>query len=722
MNIFNSLGSNYTLWYALQVLFSFGSGARSKLKAYLRKRYGGTPVLVYKGRDALTLALETLPEKGDIAFNGYTCLAVYEAIVECGHTPLPLDIDGSALDFSAHTLLSAVESSDVKAVIVQNTLGFPCDMQAIEKICRDNDIVLIEDLAHSIGTIYGDGREAGTVGDFTVLSFSQDKVVDAVSGGALIIRNAAYQATEPAQRVGIVQQLKDRLYPFLSWTIRAAYLLGVGRVYHACIKALGVLSTPFGKKFGPRVLPEWYCRAILDGFTKLSETEAHRSRIADVYERELKSGVNTKGASNLRYPLRLDGRDELIAELREHGVHVSDIWYDAPIAPKKYQHLTAYDGECPNAEEVSAKMLNLPTHVQVSEHDAIEIARLTKSFIIGSQRFKVHEVTEPRPWQQFLDEIKPHSFLQSWRWGETNIAEGSKVIRLGAFENERLVGVALLIKVIAKRGAFLLCPHGPIASGQDAATIEKTLLRRAIALAKSEGCDFLRVCPIALANAENCAIYAELGFRDAPIHMHPELSWMLDITKPEEELLKEMRKTTRYLIRKMEKDGIQIEISTDPDDIDTFWPVYQATAERQHFTSFKKKNLRKEFDIFSGVDRAAFFFGKQNGDVVAAAIIIFWGDQAFYHHSGSLPNGSNVSYLLQWRVIQEAKRRGCTLYNFWGISPEDKPKHPWAGLSLFKKGFGGFAEEYVHAQDKPLTEKYWINFAVETFRRLKRGL
>lgn len=219
-----------------------------------------------------------------------------------------------------------------------------------------------------------------------------------------------------------------------------------------------------------------------------------------------------------------------------------------------------------------------------------------------------------------------------------------------------------------------------------------------------------------------------MGFRNAPIHMHPELAWMLDITKPEDELLKDMRKTTRYLIKKMEKEGVEITQSGDPADIEKFWPVYQATVERQQFTPFKKSDLRKEFELFAEDGNAAFFFGKQNGlpaqagEIVAAAIIIFYNGQAFYHHSGSLSSGSNVSYLLQWRVMEEAKRRGCTLYNFWGISPANRPNHPWAGLSLFKKGFGGFAEAYLHAQDKPLTARYWLNYVVETARRLKREL
>src|SRR3989338_3188747 len=184
-----------------------------------------------------------------------------------------------------------------------------------------------------------------------------------------------------------------------------------------------------------------------------------------------------------------------------------------------------------------------------------------------------------------------------------------------------------------------------------------------------------------------------------------------------------MRKTTRYTIKKMEKEGVLITQSTDPAAMEQFWSIYEATFERQQFTPFSKTYLQTEFELYSKDDQAVFFFGAYKGEVVAAAIIIFYNGQAFYHHSGSRAGaGSNVSYLLQWRVIQEAKRRGRTLYNFWGIAPEDQPGHAWAGLSLFKKGFGGFAEAYLHAKEKPLTTRYALNYAIETVRRMRRRL
>ncbi len=337
--------------------------------------------------------------------------------------------------------------------------------------------------------------------------------------------------------------------------------------------------------------------------------------------------------------------------------------------------------------------------------------------------YSVAEIKDEQRWEAFMQEQRPHTFLHSWKWGLQYEHSGSKIFRLGVYRAEQLMAVALLIKINARRGAFLLCPHGPtVARDADAAGILKVLVEELLNIGQRERCDFIRICPLQPVTEKS--LYASLGFRPAPIHMHPELSWLLDITKDEETLLKEMRKTTRYLIKKSEKDRIEITMRTDPEAMEDFWKVYKATADRQHYTPFSKSYLKQEFDLFAKDNQAAFFFGTYQGTIIAASIIIFYNGSAYYHHSGSLqifPH-LNASSLLQWRAIQEAKRRGCTLYNFWGISPDNKPKHPWAGLSLFKKGFGGFPEEYVHAQDLPLTKKYWLNFAIETFRRLKRGL
>jgi lipid II:glycine glycyltransferase (peptidoglycan interpeptide bridge formation enzyme) len=185
-----------------------------------------------------------------------------------------------------------------------------------------------------------------------------------------------------------------------------------------------------------------------------------------------------------------------------------------------------------------------------------------------------------------------------------------------------------------------------------------------------------------------------------------------------------MRKTTRYSIKKAEKDGVTISRSSLGTDIEQLYTVYAITAQRQHFAAFSKRYLQHELEAFEPAAKVQMFFAHYQNDIVATAMIIFSNGSAFYHHGASSQHHQKLtaSYLLQWEAIKFARQHGCALYNFWGIAPVNKPKHPWAGLTLFKQGFGGFSEAYVPAYDLPLTSKYWFNFVIEYFRRIKRGL
>lgn len=337
------------------------------------------------------------------------------------------------------------------------------------------------------------------------------------------------------------------------------------------------------------------------------------------------------------------------------------------------------------------------------------------------------QTIESRPeWENFILKAKPQTFLHSWSWGEFNEKMGTKIFRFGLYDQENLVGVVLILKIAARRGAFLFCPHGPVFL-QDINKSEalKLLLDHLKIVAAEERCAFIRFSPLMENNLENEELFLKNGFRQAPIHMqHPELAWILDVSAPENDLMMNMRKTTRYCIRKAQKDGVEVFTSDNPDDVEKFWEVYQTTVDRQNFTPFSKTYLKTEMEVFGKNNEALFFFAKYNNELVATALIVFYNGSAFYHHGASTHKYSKITapYLLQWHIILEAKKRGFKLYDFWGVSPEDNSKHPWAGLSLFKRGFGGAEHAYVHAKDYVISSKYWLSFVVETVRRKKRHL
>jgi len=365
---------------------------------------------------------------------------------------------------------------------------------------------------------------------------------------------------------------------------------------------------------------------------------------------------------------------------------------------------------------------------------------------------EIREIKDKNIWENFLlegeesklssspfvgtRECAEKTFLSSWNWGEFNkmmgSASGGKIWRMGIYDNGEPVSVALVVKTVARRGTFLLVPHGPAFAKATAGKpnlkyeILKILLEELKKIGGEEKVDFIRISPIWERNEENNEIFKKLRFKEAPLHMHPEASWKLDLRPSEEELLIQMRKTTRYLIRQAEKNkDIEIFQSQKIEDIDIFDKLQQEVVKKQHFIPFSLKYLKNEFLAFTPDNQISLFFGKYRGEIVASAFVLFWSNIGFYHHAALSPKCHKIpiAYLLQWEAIKEAKKKGCILYDFWGyVNLEENPKHPWAGPTLFKMGFGGKPYEYVKTQDFPLFKKYWLTYFFEKLRRTKRGL
>lgn len=331
-------------------------------------------------------------------------------------------------------------------------------------------------------------------------------------------------------------------------------------------------------------------------------------------------------------------------------------------------------------------------------------------------------INNKQEWEDFLMRCPRKTFLQSWYWGEFHKSLGNSIWRFGIYEGATMVAAALTIKIAARRGSFLLVPHGPVG---DKKTLPR-LLEKLKELAKIEKVDFIRISPIMERTPENEKIFRDLHFRPGPLHYHPESSWKLDISPSEEELLKGMRKSTRYLIKKaLENKDIEIVKSQDIDDIKLFYKLHTPVAKIQKFVPFSEKYLQKEFSAFLKDNNISLYFAKYKGEYIATAFEIFWSGIGFYHHAALLPQYHNVpvSAFLQWEAIKEAKARGCRTYDFWGYAdPLKNPKHPYAGPTLFKQGFGGYVDTYVKTQDFAISPRYWINYVIELARKIKRGL
>ncbi|MBI2577504.1 MAG: peptidoglycan bridge formation glycyltransferase FemA/FemB family protein [Candidatus Wildermuthbacteria bacterium] len=356
--------------------------------------------------------------------------------------------------------------------------------------------------------------------------------------------------------------------------------------------------------------------------------------------------------------------------------------------------------------------------------------------MVSLNYMEIREIQNKQEWESFFDRVEDKTFLQSWNWGEFHEKNGAKVWRLGIYAENTLLAVALVAKIKARRGTFLLIQHGPVLVTQGISNFQfpiskkeilEVLLKELKNIGKEEGAAFIRMAPLFERTNANIALLRQLGFRKAPMHANAyDATWKLDIALSEEELLRNMRKTTRYTLRQtFNNPDIEVVKSENPKDIEIYAKLNEEVARRQSFVPFSKSFIEKEFDVFSGDKKALWLFGKYKGEVAAGALVVFWSGVGFYHQAASKGEYAKLSipYRIQWEAIQEAKLRGCKLYDFWGyVDPAKQPNHPWAGPTLFKIGFGGRAFEYVKTYDYPLSLKYWPAAILETIRARKRGL
>ncbi len=379
-SIFNSLGSNYDSSSGAYGLILNKPNAPQTLTDIIVQRYSMPHVtLCYKGREAIALGIKQLglSEGLFIAINGYTCYAVYQAIVAANMKPYYLDIEKDQLNFTPKALQQALEDEPrIAAVMIQNTLGLPADVGAINKLCKEHSIPLIEDMAHCAGLMYDSGVEAGTVGQVAAFSFSQDKIVDAVCGGAVITRDVSEQ---PQVRPSIWVRIVTRMYPWIIGFIRHTHSWGLGKVVLRIVKVLHLLPGPMSGNAAPaRRLPNWNANLVVKCFKNLDKNIKHRQAIATIYREYLPAYVqfrHTDGSVYLRFPLKVEEASDLVVYLKKYGINLGTRWYDAPVAPKWLHAKTDYQqGQCPNAEWMSQRMINLPTHAHISEKDAKYIA------------------------------------------------------------------------------------------------------------------------------------------------------------------------------------------------------------------------------------------------------------------------------------------------------------------------------------------------------------
>ena len=333
---------------------------------------------------------------------------------------------------------------------------------------------------------------------------------------------------------------------------------------------------------------------------------------------------------------------------------------------------------------------------------------------------KIINAENKQKWDRFVTSHPEANFLQSWDFYEFYQSRGNEVVRRIAVNSQNKI-IAAYAGVVehAKRGRHLAIAGGPILDWSD-----QKLVEQIFADIREQGianhCVFARVRPQLELSDDSLQLFRQLGLKRAPMYLSVEYAGVLDLTKSEEEILAGMRQRLRRALRKGAKNNIEIETSTDPADIHTFYQIQLQTARRHDFVSFSEDFLTKQFAAFAPHGEAVLYTAKHDGEILAQNFMIFYGNEASYHYGVSSELGTKLSGapLLHMQAMRDARERGIKRYNFWGIVGEDETNHRFYGVSVFKRGFGVDELKYIPAHDLILNHpKYLKTKTIETIRK-----
>lgn len=325
-----------------------GGPAIGELERAVADRLGAKhAVAVSSGTDALLCALMAIGVgPGDeVIVPSFTFFATAGSVARLGATPVFADIEERTFNLDPASVDAAV-SPRTKAIIVVHLFGQCADMEAIGRIARRENVLVIEDAAQAIGAKQND-RCACSFGSLATLSFYPTKNLGGFGEGGMVL-------TDDDERAAVTRQLRTH-----GETERYVHGLVGGNFRLDTMKAAILLA-----KLGH-----------LDAFNQ------KRRENAALYDRMLaSSGVTTPrvaGGNNHvyhQYSLLCDKRDELKAFLAERGIDCG-IYYPIPLHLQRcFSHLEYYEGDLPVTESVCQRILSLPVQPMLTPDDVRYVA------------------------------------------------------------------------------------------------------------------------------------------------------------------------------------------------------------------------------------------------------------------------------------------------------------------------------------------------------------
>ena len=311
-------------------------------------------------------------------------------------------------------------------------------------------------------------------------------------------------------------------------------------------------------------------------------------------------------------------------------------------------------------------------------------------------------------WQALVESTSSADFLHDWAWADVAAFDGQPQRRFVAEEDGGIVAVAAAqVRALPMGRSFWYVPHGPVLDYDHPSAGDRL---RAMAVGLREAARAAKGIAVKLEPRLELGSARTAHFRR--LHHDPRTLQVgqtrLVELGDDETMLAGFDKDTRYAVRRAEREGVsvtQFEDAADDRAVDELHALVLETQARAGFPRPPLERYRIAWRALAGAGRASIFEARREGRLLASGMLVVEGDRSFYLFSGSVREERGepkryASYALQWAMMRHARERGVRVHDLWGIAPEDAgPDHPWYGVGLFKKGFGGQAVRWAGTWD-----------------------
>ena len=303
-------------------------------------------------------------EGDEVIIPSISFIGIGNAILKMGATPVFCDVEKNTLNVTSYDIYEKI-TEKTKAVIILHYGGLPCEMDSIVRVCKQNNVKLIEDNACSPFSKYK-GKNTGTIGDFGVWSFDSMKILVAGDCGLIHCKN-------PKDKI----ELEKRCY------------LG--------LETSSGIESSLDKKWWEFDISSPSRRAIINDVTatigleqlkKVDNFIERRKEITCFYDQSLSklewltippSLSDDVDSSHYMYWIQLDERDELAKYLRKNDIYTTFRYYPLHWVDY-YKDKCGKVGDLSNTEFVANKTLCIPLHQSLKDSDIEFVVNKIVSF------------------------------------------------------------------------------------------------------------------------------------------------------------------------------------------------------------------------------------------------------------------------------------------------------------------------------------------------------